>query len=95
MKRILMIVAGAMLASAAQARPAIVVHNAPGVRVSYADLDLHSVAGRGALMGRVRLAAETLCLANGREPVAVSLDRIRCFHGTVQAGAAQMNRIAR
>jgi hypothetical protein len=46
-------------------------------------------------MGRVRLAAETLCLANGREPVAVSLERIRCFHGTVQAGAAQMNRIAR
>lgn len=50
--------AAAAIASASQVRAAM---EPPSVRVSYADLDLHSEAGRAKLQGRLDEAVRRVC----------------------------------
>lgn len=45
-------------------QPPIIVEGLPTAIVSYADLDLSNPAGQQALNGRVRRAAEQLCVDN-------------------------------
>lgn len=96
MTRMLILAASVVLASAAQANPVeIVATNAPSALVSVKDLDLSSVAGRQSLAGRVRFAADALCLENNVEPLAVKIERMRCYRIAVASGTASMNHIGR
>jgi UrcA family protein len=53
------------LATAASAQAPLTVAAAPSARVSYAELNLASAAGRATLDARVRSAARRLCLPHG------------------------------
>jgi UrcA family protein len=95
MKLNIIIAASVALTSAANAAPTeIVVQKGPTARVSYSDLDVHSLAGRAALAGRIRFAAEGLCLETNVEALPVKIARSRCYRTAVADGMAQMNQIA-
>jgi UrcA family protein len=96
MTRIIIIAASVGLASSAHASPAeIVVSNAPAAHVSYADLDLNSAAGRHSLAGRIRYAADALCLEDNVEPLQIKAERMRCYRTAVANGSLAMNLIGR
>ena len=63
-----MLFAASALAGAAQiqAQPPILVEGQPTILVPYGDLDLSRPAGQEVLMGRVRRAANRLCLTDQR-----------------------------
>lgn len=67
------IAAAAIFLAAGEARaqisPVVVESGVPTARVSYADLDLTSPAGRSTLDRRVTSAAAMLCLDNQRVPL--------------------------
>jgi UrcA family protein len=78
-------IAGATAPAAAETRFG---QNPEGVRVasvSYADLDLGTVAGRTALEGRIRIAARTVCAKTAYDAFAVGDERA-CVNQAVKAG---------
>jgi UrcA family protein len=84
----------AALATAASARPSpIYIETGTSAHVRYADLNLHSSAGRSTLVGRIRLAAGMLC--NDRtEFDPFNSARNKCYRIAVASGVSQMNAIA-
>ena len=96
MKRVILAAAAAMLASSASASTPISLSDDGTIaRVKYSDLDLHSSTDRSKLTGRIRTAAEMLCLdANNVNPLAVSPPSDECYRAAVASGVAQMNEIA-
>jgi len=96
MSRMLILAASVVLASAAHANPAeIVITKGPAAIINYADLDLNSAVGRQSLVGRIHFAADAMCLENNVEPLAVKIERMRCYRVAVENGAAAMNHIGR
>ena len=95
MKFVLIFGAAASLATAVNAANTadIVVQNGPAARVSTADLNLGSQAGRETLAGRIDAAADTLCDVNAVEPVSIKAERARCHRVAVSSGTAQAVRI--
>jgi UrcA family protein len=95
MKLVPILAGSVALATAAQGadNSDIVVQNGPTARVSYADLNLNSQAGRERLAGRIESAASVLCLDTNVEPVSVRMDRARCYRAAVASGADRMSRI--
>ena len=82
-------------ASAASANRSIMIVDAnPTARVGYSDLDLHSVAGRTRLAGRIQSAANDLCVENNVQPLDVKLQQIDCYRTAVASGIGQMDAIA-
>jgi UrcA family protein len=74
--------AGIFLAASegrAQMSPVLVEGIAPTARVSYADLDLTSPAGRLTLNRRVTDAAANLCLDNQRVPLEQFSAQRQCY----------------
>jgi UrcA family protein len=71
----------------------IVVQQGPSARVSYADLNLGSQAGRETLAGRIEAAADMLCDATSVEPVSLKVERVRCHRVAVDSGNARAVRI--
>ena len=82
------IIAAALLTatSPAFAEPILVDASAPSARVSYADLDVLSTAGRQALEARVRSAAQALCYSPGKTDLDRALAGKKCF-ASAMAGA--------
>lgn len=79
---ITMVAATALVAatqSQAQTPPIIVQSDVPTARVSYADLDLGSAAGRHTLEGRASRAAAGLCLANRSRPLDQAMAERQCY----------------
>ena len=78
----LAIAAAAVLMAApalAQTEPVVIEGGLPTARVSYADLNIGSPAGRHALEGRVASAAAGLCLENNRESIDEYMAEHQCF----------------
>jgi len=80
-------------AHAASNADIIVVQDAPSARVSYADLNLGSTAGRARLANRIEAAASELCIERNVEPVSVKLERNRCYRAAVASGERQMQHL--
>jgi UrcA family protein len=89
---------GAALALSATAASAnssdVIVEAAPTAHVSYGGLDLHSAVGRAKLAGRIHVAANSLCVGNNVEPLAVRLQQIDCYQVALASGREQMDGIA-
>lgn len=79
--------------SAAAADTVIVTAPAPSARVSYADLDLGSQAGRAQLQQRIRGAAGSLCFEDNVNPLDVRLLRHACFTAAVADGYRQVDEL--
>ena len=95
MKSIIILAAAAFLATAASASTRdIVVQDGASARASYSDLDLKSAAGRRTIAGRIRSAAETLCVEQNVEPLSVKMDELRCYRVAVGGGMTEMTRLA-
>ena len=62
----------------------------PTATVSFADLDLGKPAGRAALDGRVRRAAELLCLDHGVRSVKEKMDQKGCLNFAVASARPQI-----
>ncbi len=82
-------------AAGGQGRPAVVTapiqDDLPTRRVSYADLNLASLAGERTLVRRVKVAVRTVCQeANGFEPL--NLERIGCRKFAWNGAAPQIDR---
>lgn len=92
MKHKFLIAAAGLVASAASANTPsiIVVNDRPAARVSYADLDLASQAGRIRLEARIGRAASMLCDENGVRPLPAKLQSAECFRKAAASGQAQM-----
>ena len=94
MFRMTIATAALAFATAASANnSAVIVEASPSVRVSYADLDLHSAAGRTRLAGRIESAANSLCAENNVEPLDVKLQQFDCYRIAVTSGFRQMGAI--
>ena len=95
MTRISIALAAAMLATGASAHSSdVIVTNGTGVHVGYGDLNLHSRAGRAQLLGRIRVAASSLCSDPNIDPLDVRLKRMECYRVAVADGVSQMDNIA-
>jgi UrcA family protein len=80
-------------AHAASNADIVVVQDSPSARVSYADLNLTSIAGRERLASRIESAASELCTERNVEPLSLKLDRMRCYRAALSSGARQMKGI--
>jgi UrcA family protein len=67
----------------------------PTTRVSYADLNIHSVAGRQALESRVRRAADSLCLENGNPDLARWAIEHDCYLKAIAGARPQIDAAVR
>jgi len=93
MKLLMNAIASVVLASAASANTGteiVVTSEVPTARISYADLDLQSDAGRAALAKRIESAADDLCTERTVEPVGTTLLRRDCYRTAVASGFTQM-----
>lgn len=64
---------------------------APGVKVSYADLDLSKQAGAEALYGRIQAAARSVCeRADGRDIDRFTLYR-QCYTESIEAALKEVD----
>jgi UrcA family protein len=71
----------------AQKEPILIQADVPTATVSYADLNIGSLAGRHTLEGRVARAATRLCMDNRRAPLDELIEQRRCLSTAVrQAG---------
>src|SRR3954463_12949834 len=80
--------AGIFLAAAegrAQIGPVVIEGSLPTARVSYADLDLTSPAGRLTLDRRVSRAASVLCIDNQRAPLDEFMAQRHCYSTAMSA----------
>jgi UrcA family protein len=97
MIKIAMIAPMALLfAASAMAQPVFVTADElppPTVRVSYADLDLGTKAGRTHLELRIRGAADRVCKESGEMDLEIYLVRRSCFKGALADGLQQMDRV--
>jgi UrcA family protein len=75
----------ALIGGSAIAAPSIFVTREPVrvERVSFADLDLGSVAGRVALYGRIRAAAREVCARDGERSVEALVSAHSCYTAAV------------
>jgi UrcA family protein len=84
----------AFAASAASANPIVVsAASPPTAHVAYSDLDLASSAGQARLEGRIRAAAESLCVTRGEEALEDLLADRSCYRAAVASGLQQMDRL--
>jgi UrcA family protein len=85
------------LAAVLAAEPALaeepirIVAGQPTLRVSHADLDLRSDAGRAALEGRVHRAAFRLCADNGVRDIERQIMSHSCIAKAVASAAPQID----
>jgi UrcA family protein len=95
MTRISIALAATMLATGASAHPSdVTVTGGAGVHVGYADLNLHSPTGRTQLVGRIHVAAASLCNDPNIDPLDVRLKRMECYRTALADGLSQMDEIA-
>jgi UrcA family protein len=84
----------ALAAGAANAGPIVVsAASPPTAHVAYADLNLASSAGKARLIGRIRAAAESLCVTRGDGSLEASLADRSCYRAAVASGLQQMDRV--
>jgi len=67
----------------------------PAVHVSYADLNLHSDAGRRTLQSRVRGAANSLCLENGNPDLLRWTLEKDCYRDAIAGAQPQIDAAVR
>jgi UrcA family protein len=72
----------------------VIVQASPTAHVVYGDLNLDTKLGRTKLTGRIRLAANALCIENNIEPLDVKLAQTNCYRMAVASGVGQMDAIA-
>jgi UrcA family protein len=89
-----LIATGFLSALAPTHQPSVFVDGIPTARVSYADLDLHSTAGRSRMARRIRSAAEDLCKDNFVDVGIVQPLRNDCYTAAVASGVTQVDAIA-
>ncbi len=96
MKLMMILAASVALASpAAAATMDIVVRGEPVARVvNFADLNIGSTAGRAALSGRIRSAADFICTEANIDPVDITIARKECYRTAVSNGEAKADAIA-
>ena len=96
MFRILIATTAAMLATSASAsiEPIAFIDGVSTTRVSYADLNLHSPAGRARMAHRIRSAAERLCDDSYFETSLTQRLRNDCYVAAVAGGMTQLAEIA-
>lgn len=97
MIRILTATVAAMLATSASADQSsvIIVDGAPTARVSYADLNLQSNAGRLRMTHRIRSAAERMCVNPFYRVSITEPERNDCYRVALADGMTQLEAIAR
>lgn len=69
----------------------IIVEAAPSERVTYADLNLASAAGKAMLQGRIRAAAGRVCDLGGTPTLEEFGTESRCYRTAVDSGFRQMD----
>lgn len=77
--------------AAAQVSPVVIQGDVPTVAVSYADLNISSVAGRHTLEGRVARAAATLCLNARPTPIDEYMAGRECYSGAMARAKVDIN----
>lgn len=93
----MMIAAAAVLVSTAASATSAITFSNDGLSASiyYRDLDLSSRAGRAELTGRIRRAADALCLEDYNVvPLGSDPSREECFRSAVASGLGQMEEVA-
>ena len=95
MTKIAMFVAAAVLAAgSAGAQPVVVAADSPPTaRVSFADLNLETEAGKARLEKRIRAVASNLCLGSPRVPIEEFMWQRKCYNSALADGLKQMDRI--
>jgi UrcA family protein len=83
---------GLMATTAAAQTRVVVEGNAPAAQVSYADLNLETAAGLKALNGRVREAADRLCLDHDVRDMARSMLGHACRQIALESAQSQIRR---
>lgn len=93
----MMIAAAAVLVPTAASANSTIRLSDDGLSASiyYRDLDLSSRAGRTELTGRIRRAADAICLEGFNvAPLGSAPSREQCFRSAVASGVGQMEAIA-
>lgn len=92
MKMILTLVCVAVLATAADAEPMVVMEgeNRPTLRVAYEDLNLGSAKGRERLNKRVTAAVRTMCRDDNLDPLVMEMAEQRCYEASIREARAQV-----
>jgi UrcA family protein len=92
MIRISLALAAFALSSGAEAHnSAVIVQAGSTASISFADLDIHSPAGRDTLKRRIRSAASDLCLENNIDPLEIHLKRLECYQVAIASGNSQLD----
>ena len=86
------IAAALLVATAAAAEPPIQVEGPPQAVVTYRDLNLGTSEGISALRGRVRAAAQRLCLDHRGGGVWERMTRQACFNRAVAGARLDVDR---
>jgi UrcA family protein len=91
MLRTIAFAAAATFATAAAANTnAIIIVGGTTARIGYNDIDLHSVRGQHQLGGRIRRAAEMICVDGASNLVPFSSPSAQCYRAAVADGVSQM-----
>jgi UrcA family protein len=94
MIRISLAVAALALSSGAAAHnDAVIVQAESTATIGFADLDIHSLAGRDTLKHRIRSAARSMCLENNVDPIEIHMKRIECYQEALASGNSQLDRL--
>lgn len=73
---------------------ASLVIQAPAARIGYADINLQTQAGRAQVAGRIRSAAQSLCLEQVIEPLPEKLVRMECYQAALGSGLTQLEALS-
>jgi UrcA family protein len=85
--------AALMVAGSASASMPNVFLNGTSVHIRYADLDLHSPAGRTMLEKRIHEGANLLCADANDDRLPTHVTRSECYRIAIASGRAQMGAI--
>jgi UrcA family protein len=96
MLRMIIAAAVVLVPSAASATSTITLSkDGTTASVSYRDLNLASRTDRAELTGRIRRAADQLCLEDfNSTPLTAAPERAECFRNAVASGVGRMEEIA-
>ena len=93
MNSIIIAAAAAGLFGATPTEASLVIQ-APAARVRYADINLQTQVGRAQVAGRIRSAAQSLCLEPNIDPLPDKLIRMECYQTALGTGLSQLEALS-
>jgi len=90
LRTIILAIAATAATAAAANTNAITIVGGTTAHIGYTDIDLHSVRGQHQLGGRIRRAAEMICVDGASNLVPFSSPSAQCYRAAVADGVSQM-----